>query len=240
VWQELRQNVHPRGCELVTVALDATGGERSAKFLDRASPGHPALIDRHHVSARLFGFSNIPSSVWIDEQGTLVRPAEVAPRPPGNPLPEPGPMPVGAPERMRRIADETTRINRDGDRYHAALADWIDKGENSRYAMTPEEVVERSTPKDAGSAIGEAHFELATYLEGLGDHERAIYHFRVAHRLTPGNWLFRRQAWSLEPAPNRFWQGPAPDEPDTWPYEGDWLTDIRKEGAENYYEPFRP
>ena len=38
----------------------------------------------------------------------------------------------------------------------------------------------------------------------------------------------------------RFWQGPKPDAPGAWPYEGDWLTDIRKIGAENYSEPWRP
>lgn len=222
------------------MALDATGGARSAKFLDRASPQHPALIDKHHRSAGLFGFVNIPSSVWIDETGTIVRPAETAPRPPARPLPEPGPLPEGVPDRMRGIAEETTRINRDGVPYHSALADWIEKGENSRYVMTPEAVVERSTPKNTVSALGQAHFELATHLEGLGDHERAIHHFREAHQLAPDNWLFRRQAWSLEPGPNRFWQGPDPGHPDAWPYEGDWLSDIRREGASNYYEPFRP
>ena len=43
---------------------------------------------------------------------------------------------------------------------------------------------------------------------------------------------FRRQAWSLEKVGNdalaRFWQGPDPKSPEAWPYEGDWLTDVRR------------
>lgn len=240
MWQGLREKFHPKGCELVTVALDATGGARATSFLEKAEPKHPALIDRHHLSARLFGFNNVPSSVWIDEQGTIVRPAETAPRPPGQSPRDQGPLPDGIPERMRGIAEEAARINYDADDYHEALADWIENGNDSEYALSPQEVVERTAPKDADTALGQAHFELATYLESLDDHDRAVHHFRDAHRLAPGNWLFRRQAWSLEPGPNRFWQGPTPDDPDAWPYVGDWLADVRSVGAENYYKPFQP
>ena len=38
----------------------------------------------------------------------------------------------------------------------------------------------------------------------------------------------------------RFWQGPDPKSPKAWPYEGDWLTDVRKIGAENCNDPWRP
>ena len=60
----------------------------------------------------------------------------------------------------------------------------------------------------------------------------------------PESWTFRRQAWSLEKVGDgplaRFWQGPDPDAPEAWPYAGDWLSDIRASGAENYSEPWRP
>ena len=60
----------------------------------------------------------------------------------------------------------------------------------------------------------------------------------------PDSWTFRRQAWSLEPGDGspmtRFWQGPRDEDPDAWPYAGDWLTDVRAVGAKNYSEPWRP
>ena len=223
----------------MSVALDATGGERAARFLERAAPQHPALIDTYHTSAGLFGFVNVPSSVWIDEQGMIVRPAEVAPRPPGESR-SGGKLPEDIPDRMREIAEETAKIDYRADDYHNALADWIARGRESVYALTSEQVVERSASPDAESGLGRAHFELAVHLESVGDHDGAVAHFREAHRLAPDDWLFRRQAWSFEPAPNRFWQGPTPDDPDAWPYEGDWLTDIRRSGAERYYDPFQP
>ena len=105
-------------------------------------------------------------------------------------------------------------------------------------------MVARSRARDPEISCGHAHFELATQLEMDGQHEAAIRHFREAHRLVPDSWTFRRQAWSLEPVGDgplaRFWQGPDPQDPQAWPYEGDWLTDIRSTGAENYNDPWRP
>lgn len=34
----------------------------------------------------------------------------------------------------------------------------------------------------------------------------------------------------------QFWQGPDPQIPEDWPYEGDWVADIKREGPENYNE----
>ena len=57
--------------------------------------------------------------------------------------------------------------------------------------------------------------------------EAAVRWFRESHRLQPDNWTYRRQAWSLvDPG-----QGP------TEQYDGDWLTDVRRVGAEHYYAP---
>ena len=186
---------------------------------------------------------NIPSSVWIDETGTIVRPAEAAPAPPEGRGPglRSG---SGIPRRIGEMLEEAAKIPVDTDAYHRALCDWVEKGAASRFALSPEEVVERSRPRDADVSLGHAHFELASHLELEGHHDAAIRHFREAHRLVPDSWSFRRQAWSLEGGAEgsaaRFWQGPSEDDPEAWPYEGDWLSDIRAEGAENYVERFEP
>lgn len=244
MWQALRDTLHPQGFELVTVGLDTLGAEGCRAFIEAAAPKHPALIDRDHVLARLFGVINIPSSIWIDEDGVIVRPAEAAPPPPapdGQPAFQ---MPPEMPDRMRQIMAEASKIVTDADAYHAALRDWLAKGSNSEFALSPDEVIARSRPRDQNVALGHAHFELASALEQAGDHDAAIKNFRKAHELVPDSWTFRRQAWSLEPGAEgpfaRTWQGPTEDDPNAWPYEGDWLTDVRKSGAENYSERFKP
>lgn len=243
MWQALREELAPRNFELVTVGLDTLGAEGCRAFIEAANPSHPSLIDQHHVVADLFGVINIPSSVWINEAGMIVRPAETAPAPPTD---EPRRMELSddMPERFVEMMSEAMKITSDPEAYHAALRDWIENGDASRFALSPDEVIARSRPRDADVARGHAHFELATELELRGDHEAAIRHFREAHRLVPDSWTFRRQAWSLEryiDGPmDRFWQGPPPGDPESWPYEGDWVKDIKEVGAENYNDPWRP
>lgn len=244
MWRALRQELHPQGFELVTVGLDTLGAEGCRPFIEAAAPQHPSLIDSHHVLAELFGVINIPQSVWIDEQGMIVRPVETAPAPPGADRIPPQAPPGALPERFQAIMSEAARIKQDAEAYHAALRDWVANGAASRFALTPEQVIERSQPRDSDRARGHAHFELASELERRGHHPAAVRHFREAHRLVPESWTFRRQAWSLEQPVDgplaRYWQGPPPDDPEAWPYAGDWLTDIREIGAENYYDRWRP
>jgi hypothetical protein len=246
VWQALREELHPKGLEIVAVGQDVLGAEGCRAFIEAAKPSHPSLIDRHHVLAERFGVINIPSSIWIDEQGVIVRPAETAPAPPAArpAAPPPAPPPGALPPRFLEILAEAAKIRSDAEAYHAALRDWVEHGARSRFALTPEQVVARSRPRDADKALGHAHFELACELEIRGEHQAAVQHFREAHRLVPDSWTFRRQAWSLEkgvPGPlARFWQGPSPEDPGAWPYAGDWLSDVRESGAENYNDPWTP
>jgi hypothetical protein len=78
VWQELRTELRPQGLEVVTVALDTGGAERAEPWIDAARPEHPSLIDAAHRLDELLGISNVPTGVWIDEEGVLVRPPEPA------------------------------------------------------------------------------------------------------------------------------------------------------------------
>lgn len=248
MWQAFRNELHPQGLEVVTVALETAGAEACRAYIEAASPEHPSLIDQQHKVAELFGVINIPNGVWIDEDGMIVRPAEAAPGPPS--VPRDGANPFADVEitpRMMEIMGEAMKIEADPAAYEAAVRDWVANGSDSVFALSPEQVIERSQPRDANAALGQAHFELAAHLEHLGRHDDAIPHFTKAHELMPANFSYRRQAWSLEPAGpgmdgplSRFWQGPVEGSEDAWPYATDWLTDVKAMGAANYYPTWRP
>jgi Flp pilus assembly protein TadD len=122
---------------------------------------------------------------------------------------------------------EAQQIRIEPERYVAAVRDWVKRGEQSRYALSPNEVVARSQPRDEARSRAAAAFELGQHLQRMGQAADATVWFREAHRLAPENWTYKRQAWSLaDPL-----QGP------TDIYDSDWLTDVRKLGAENYYPP---
>jgi len=223
VWQELRTELHPHGLEIVTVALDSAGAATARKWIEAANAKHPSLIDRAHACDELFGVVNVPSGVWIDEHGTIVRPPETAyPRRPAFLDRE---VPADATPRQREGIEATRRLRIDAEGYVAALRDWVAKGAASRYALAPDEVMRRSRPRPIAHSAAAAHFELGLELVRRGDAERAASHFREASRLQPENWTYKRQAWAL-----------AGDDRDRL-YATDWLAEVQKIGAENYYDP---
>ena len=227
MWQELRTELHPKGLEVVTVALDV-GGERAAgSWIDLAQAEHPSLIDEAHLLDELLGVVNVPSGIWVDEQGTIVRPPE--PAFPGKAVIAELPIPKQAPPRIVEMMQEAAKMRIDPAGYLAALRDWADNGSRSRYALAPDEVVARSTPRPPECSRAAACFELGQHLHRAGDVDDAVPWFREAHRLQPHNWTYKRQAWEFV---DPILQGPSEQ------YDGDWLSDVREFGAENYYPRF--
>lgn len=246
MWQAFRNEHQDSGFELVTVGLDSAGPDACRSFIEMAAPEHPSLIDANHVVAELFGVINIPNAVWIDEDGMIVRGAEFAPAPPTHESLRSNIFAgvTEVPERMLEIMGEAGKFTATPEIYEAALRDWITNGADSPFSLSPTEVIERSLPRSLDSSRGHAHFELATHLEQVGEHDAAIAHFRAAHELVPENFAYRRQAWSLEPSIDgplqRFWQGPLEGAEAEWPYDGEWLSDVREMGAEQYYPEWKP
>jgi len=222
------------------------GADAARPFVDAARPEHPTLLDVGHQIDAAFGVVNVPNGVWIDESGTIVRPAEPAWPARRDAGGRPGERsasrddPAAVPERVREMVAAVGRANIDRTRYEPAVRDWVRLGAASRFALDPDEVVARSQPRGADEAAGAAHFELAGHLWELGRRDAARRHFRAAHRLQPDNWTYKRQAWSIEPAPvgggmERYWQGPVEGREEAWPYEGDFLSDVVGLGDRPYY-----
>jgi hypothetical protein len=227
VWQALRAELRPQGVEVVTVALDTGGAEAAGRWIEAAQPEHPSLIDAEHRLDALLGVVNVPTGVWVDEDGVLVRPPEVAH--PGTSvlrdvLAEHG-MPADSPQVLKDQVAAMAGIEIHPERYAAALRDWAAHGAASRFALSPDEVVARSRPRPPELSQAAAHFEIAAYLHTHGEPEAARHHFREAHRLDPANWTYKRQAWSFEDP----FQGP------TEHYDSDWVSELRSQGPETYY-----
>lgn len=143
------------------------------------------------------------------------------------------------PEGLGRVGEmlgEVKKIQTDPERYVAAIRDWVAKGAESEFALSPDEVVARSRPRGRSEAEAAAAFELAQHLWREGARDAAVPWFRRAHELDPSNWTYKRQAWTFattpEGEPSDLMQGP------NELFEGNWLDDVRAIGAENYYEPW--
>ncbi len=203
--------------------------EKAIPWIDAAAPTHPALIDSAHVSDELFGFNNVPMAVWIDESGTLVRPAasaSIEARRPTN-------VPEGLPDHVKALIAEAGKIPDIASEYRAAVVDWIRRGSDSRFALSPDQVIENSLPRNRAHAEAAAEFELGQHLYQIVGKDAAVPHWRRAHNLDPSNWTYKRQAWTLETtadgAPSDMMQ------PATDTYPGDWLSDVLAAGGGEEY-----
>jgi hypothetical protein len=218
----LREELHP-ALEVVTVALDTGGADAAVPWIDQAKTTHPALIDAAHLLDELLGIVNVPTGVWIDEQGMIVRPPE--PAFPWRPRALPDDVLAQLPAITVEQLQEAGRMRIDPEGYVAALRDWVAHGSRSRYALDADEVLARSRPRPPEESRAAACFELGQHLHRTGHPEDAVRWFREAHRLAPDNWTYKRQAWTFaDPL-----QGPTSE------YDSDWLSEVRKIGAESYY-----
>jgi hypothetical protein len=222
----MRTELYPQGIEIVTVALDVGGADAAGPWIDLAKPEHPSLIDEAHLLDELLGVVNVPTGVWIDEQGMIVRPPE--PAFPGRAVIAELGLPKEAPPRIVAMMQEAAKMRVDPPRYAAAVRHWAANGADCPFVLAPDEVVARSTPRPPEVSRAAACFELGQHLHRAGHPDDAVAWFREAHRLQPTNWTYKRQAWEFV---DPIMQGPSEQ------YDGDWLSDVRKTGAENYYPP---
>ena len=183
----------------IAVAFDARGAAAAGEWIRAAAPTYPCLIDERHTVAELYGMVNVPMAVWIDESGTIVRPAEIA----------------GASEAFRSELDRATfdrterglaEASRVREVYSDAVRAWVREG---RHALAPDEARRRLRLPTPADALAAAHARLGELLWEAGDGEGARRHFAEASRLVPESWCFRRQSWNLDDDPQladpRFW-----------------------------------
>jgi len=167
----------------MAIAMDTP--EAARPFIEAAKPEFVSLIDReHHVSA-LFNMVNVPESVWIDEQGFVVRPAENAGSYDGFRARnrETGEMPADA-------AEKTARAKRI---YLDAVRDWAINGAASKFALSRDAARNQLRRPDSNSALAHAHFRLGNYLLRAARVDEAGRHFDEAKRLHPDSWNIWRQ-----------------------------------------------
>ena len=215
-WQAIYDELKSEGLTVIAVAEDAGGAATTAPWIRPSSmddqypqpvrdlmgwddetwskagpPQYPCLIDERHEVSRLFGMVNVPSAVWIDEEGRIVRPPE----------------PAGVTEDFKTLdlatfsmpapAVESGAKHRQ--RYVDAVRDWVHRGPVSPAVVGRDEVVRRmgGAAKWGDPAKAAAHFRIAEALYRRKDPEAAQEHFAAAARLWPENWSYQRQARQL-------------------------------------------
>jgi len=177
-WQALYQELKDKNFEIISVAQDTGGAKDAGRWITAAKPEYTALVDEKQIVTQKYGMVNVPTAVWIDERGRIVRPNEVA-----------------------FIDDRFKSFTKmDSAPYIDAIRDWAAKGAKSVYVPSEPELRARLKPQSNERVRADAEFALAEYLYKQGKGIDAIPHFKEAQRLDPDNWNYKRQAWALSDA----------------------------------------
>lgn len=151
---------------VITVALDKSP-EDARPYIDAAKPAHPSLVDVDHHVADLYGIVNVPTVIWIDEHGRIVRPNDVA---------------FGS-DTFKDLHGIASAPHLD------ALRAWVKDG---RMPLAAEEVRKLQPVPTAEEQLARAEFGLAWYLHQAGRAQAAERHFLRAGELAPHDFTIRR------------------------------------------------
>lgn len=165
MWQALYEELGSDGFVPITIALDESA-EAARPYIEKAGPRHPSLIDTEHIVAHRYGMINVPTVVWIDEDGKIARP-----------------------NTMEYGSDLFIQFTgRESGPFLDAVRAWVKTGEIRRDATVPSEM----PPPTEGEELARAEFALAWFLHRRGATEAAARHFDRAGELSPDDWTIRR------------------------------------------------
>ena len=170
-WQAIYEELSDKGLEIVSAAQDTGGEEAAGEWFDRANATYTQIVDENHTISTLYNMVNVPTGVWIDENGVIVRPNETA----------------YTTNRVVELGGK--KMNIQGADYIAALRDWVAKGAKSEFVLSPEEMRAHLQPRSTAQADAEA-----------GNEELANSYWEKAQALRPESWNYHRQDWSFTPA----------------------------------------
>ncbi len=172
MWQELHHQLAEQEALPFTVfgvMVDRNLAD-ALPWIEAAGASYPLVVDAHHRVPELYNMFNVPTIVWIDEQGRIARPNDVAVmNPRGAKLV--GVDPEAYLERVRAWA--------------RGQAPALSSEERAR------ELVRERLPA-AGEQRARAEFALGQWLWEQGRGEAAARHFESATELAPGDIMIQR------------------------------------------------
>lgn len=133
----------------------------------------PVLLDQQHLLTELLAISNVPTVVWVDESGRIVRP--------------------NANEFGTDTFVEFTGVS--GEPHKQQVRDWVNDGVMPTDVGDSTSTVVGDLSDDEISA--RLHFRLATHLQRNGDAAGAERHFEQAIEFAPLDFTISRAAMPL-------------------------------------------
>lgn len=175
-WQKVYEDLKDKNFEIVAAAQDTGGPKVVFPWYEKAHVTFTALADPHHTVSSLYQIINVPSGIWVDEQGRIVRPAEVSY------------------SKQQKIMGQLIG----DDRYARGVRDWVEKGPDSAFALAPEAISKKLQARPRDLRLADAHFKLGVYFFEHDQRDQAASHWQQSQKLNPDSWNYHRQEWSFD------------------------------------------
>ena len=132
----------------------------------------PVLIDREHLITELLAISNVPTVLWVDEQGRISRP--------------------NATEFGSNTFTEFTGV--DAEEHKDLVRAWVREG---AVPVAPAEAATAVDDLDDDELAARLYFRIALHLQRAGDDEGASRNFDTAVALAPLDFTISRASLPL-------------------------------------------
>jgi hypothetical protein len=169
VWQSIYEELKSENFEIISVAQDSGGEEAAGYIFDDANVSYTAIIDVNHQISSLYNLVNVPSGVWIDEQGKIMRINEG----------------TYAKEHMNGAWGTND--------YVPIVRDWVKKGADSEYVWDRDKVRESIVQRTPEAERAQPAFRLGGYYFTNDNDEKAEQYWTMAQELDPTSWNYLRQ-----------------------------------------------
>ncbi|BDD05612.1 redoxin domain-containing protein [Aureibacter tunicatorum] len=179
-WQKIYEELNDPNFEIICVAQDSQGEEVARKWFVDAKATFKCIVDPSHKISSLFGWVNVPTGAWIDENGKIVRVNEAA----------------YAQEHEIKNLVSTTKFGSNA--FGDATKKWVKFGLTDDIKQSQEKLSLNTRMQNAEDFKALAHFKLGLHLLQIGHKQEAEQHFDAARKLAPDNWNIQRQSWTFK------------------------------------------
>ena len=176
-WQKVYDDLKGKNFEIIAAAQDTAGPSVVNKWYDNGKVTYTALVDPNHTVSSLYQMVNVPMGVWIDENGQIVRSAEVA------------------------YSKHQVVMKQDigDDRYAAGIRDWVEKGRQKRVRPVSGTLKGEARQFALPSSVWRMpNSSWVLTSRKRVEHDLAAKHWHESQRLNPDSWNYHRQEWSYD------------------------------------------
>ena len=178
VWQSIYEELKSDNFEIISVAQDTGGEEAAGSYFDDANVTYTAIIDVNHHISSLYNLVNVPSGVWVDEEGKIVR--------------------INEGTYAKEHFDGAWGTND----YVPIVRDWVAKGADSEYVWDRSKVRENIIQRTPEAERAQPAFRLGGYYFTRDNDEKAEQYWTMAQELDPTSWNYLRQDLEYEEGGN--------------------------------------